>query len=66
MAIKTESGVKRAMTRFEAAADAHAFRGTIPRFENEEAMAMYEAIEDEYEAAKKAILDFMLFAVRQL
>lgn len=64
--IKTEVGAKRAMTRFEKAADAYAFRGAIPRFKDEESTRAYEAIEDEYEAAKASILEFMLYALRQL
>lgn len=44
------------LVRFEKAADAYAFIGTIPRYESDEAFAAYEAVEAEYERAKKALL----------
>lgn len=62
----TEGNVRRAVTRFEKAADAYAFRGTIPRLESDEAFLEYRRVENEYAKAKQAILDVMIFAVRQL
>lgn len=35
-------------------------------FGDGEAMRAYEAVEDEYEAAKKPLMDLMMYAVRQL
>lgn len=64
--ISTPSGVKRAITRFERAADAYAFRGMIPHGESEEATRAYDDVVAEYEAAKQALLNFMLHAVKHM
>lgn len=43
------------LARFEQAADAYAFIGTIPRYESVEAAEAYEACEQEYHRARKAL-----------
>jgi hypothetical protein len=55
MAKPTYATLCRCLARFERAADAYAFRGTLPRFESEAAAEAYEACEYEYEAAKAAL-----------
>ena len=55
MAKPTYATLCRRLARFERAADAYAFRGTIPRFESEAAAEAYETCENEYEAAKAAL-----------
>lgn len=62
--ITTKAGVTRAIRRFEKAADAYAFKGTLVG--HSDARDEYDRVVEEYEAAKKAIEEFMYYAVRQL
>lgn len=55
MAKPTYRSLCQQLARFEKAADAYAFIGTIPRYESEEAYAEYEACENEYQRSKEAL-----------
>lgn len=55
--VPDRKGIRR-MRRFENAVGEKAFEGSIP-WDSEEAIAMHEAINDEYDRAEKLLIDHM-------
>lgn len=51
---RQRAALKRAINRFEAAVENHAFIGTIP-FDSDEALAMHESIKNEYLRSRECL-----------
>lgn len=62
MKISTQNA-QRLITRFENAVRDHAFIGTIPAHESDEAYEAYAQVERKYQLAKKALKQFCIEAV---
>lgn len=55
----TKAVITRTINRYRYAVDAKAFQGTIPRYESEESMAAWDAIDEELDAAERALRKLM-------